>query len=59
MLYFSGIILVDPHITEGYPLWNGYGNLGSPPSMKNWDPTSSRRPDVPIFNDLISKIFKL
>lgn len=29
----SGVLLVDPTISYGYPLWSGYGNFHSPPSI--------------------------
>ncbi|KAH8649250.1 hypothetical protein BX600DRAFT_474821 [Xylariales sp. PMI_506] len=30
---WTGVVLVDPPLQEGYPLWNGYGSLETPPSM--------------------------
>jgi Mg2+ and Co2+ transporter CorA len=27
-------MLLDPTLTEGYPLWGGYGNFGIPPSLQ-------------------------
>ncbi|KAL9044712.1 MAG: hypothetical protein Q9214_002168 [Letrouitia sp. 1 TL-2023] len=30
---WTGILLLDPSLTEGHLLWNGYGNLDSPPSI--------------------------
>ncbi|KAI1840247.1 hypothetical protein JX266_013558 [Neoarthrinium moseri] len=32
---WTGVVLLDPHLPEGYPLWNGYGSLESPPSMSS------------------------
>jgi hypothetical protein len=31
--YTSGILLVDPTIVHGFPLWSGYGHFHSPPSI--------------------------
>ena len=30
---YIGILLLDPNVNEGYPLWNGYGSLETPPSI--------------------------
>ncbi|KAL9608813.1 MAG: hypothetical protein Q9167_006370 [Letrouitia subvulpina] len=41
---WTGILLLDPSLTEGHLLWNGYGNLDSPPSIyeqRQLMPTSS------------------
>jgi Mg2+ and Co2+ transporter CorA len=29
-----GVLLLDPAVTEGYPLWGGYGSFGCPPSLR-------------------------
>ncbi|KAA6414305.1 MAG: hypothetical protein FRX48_02668 [Lasallia pustulata] len=31
-----GVLLLDPTITEGFPLWGGYGNLHVPPGMNQY-----------------------
>ena len=33
-LTVKGVLLLDPTITEGFPLWGGYGNLRVPPGMR-------------------------
>ena len=33
-------MLLDPAITEGYPLWGGYGNLSPPPSLQEGEVTA-------------------
>ncbi|KAL8716229.1 MAG: hypothetical protein Q9220_000134 [cf. Caloplaca sp. 1 TL-2023] len=38
-----GIILVDPSITEGFPLWGGYNNFTPCPSMVDIIPSQPRR----------------
>ena len=30
----TGVMLVDPTMTEGYPLWGGYGDAKNPPSLE-------------------------
>ncbi|KAL8881215.1 MAG: hypothetical protein Q9198_001537 [Flavoplaca austrocitrina] len=32
---WTGVVMVDPPLFEGYPLWNGYGNLENPPSISS------------------------
>ena len=48
----TGILLVDPTITEGFPIWGGYRNLQDCPSMLA-DPVPSGPPRTSIFDDII------
>lgn len=47
-----GILLVDPTITEGFPLWGGYRNFQDCPSMLT-DPVPSGPPRTSTFDDII------
>lgn len=41
MLTHSAILLLDPTISEGDPLWYTYRNWETPPSLKTWSSTSN------------------
>jgi hypothetical protein len=53
-----GVLLVDPTIKEGYPLWGGYPNFEDCPSMNDTPqaPSVSPRPEISMFEDVISRI---
>jgi hypothetical protein len=38
LIHFIGIILVDPTVRDGFPLWYGYANWAIPPSLQNPSP---------------------
>ena len=48
---FIGILLLNPSITEGHLLWNGYGSLDSQPSIHE------KRQLVPTFSKSFSETF--
>ena len=48
----TGILLVDPTITVGFPLWGGYRNFQDCPSMLT-DPVPSGPPRTSTFDDII------
>ena len=50
-----GILLLDPSITEGHLLWNGYGSLDSPPSIHDKRQLTSN-PNASLFESFISKV---
>ncbi|KAK0383166.1 hypothetical protein NLU13_9079 [Sarocladium strictum] len=61
---WTGVILVDPQVTVGHPLWNGYGQLHSPPGLSDSkdldDGTSLLLPGIGSpFDTLISRIVSL
>ncbi|KAF1810841.1 hypothetical protein P152DRAFT_450828 [Eremomyces bilateralis CBS 781.70] len=55
---WTGIILVDPSLTEGYPLWKGYGRFDSPPRM-NEKSNGIILPNNPLFDNLMSSVTSL
>lgn len=52
----TGVILVDPHVGAGHPLWNGYGRLSSPPGLNDPEPDSRQLADMGLFEALTSTI---
>ncbi|UNI22289.1 hypothetical protein JDV02_008190 [Purpureocillium takamizusanense] len=53
---WTGVILVDPHVDAGHPLWNGYGRLSSPPGLDDPEPDSRHLADMGLFEGLTSTI---
>lgn len=51
--YILGIILVDPTVTEGFPLWYGYRNWSPIPSMYSKDTRPSGPPRTSLFDDTV------
>ena len=49
---YLGILLVDPTISEGFPIWGGYRNLVDCPSMAV-DPVPRGPPKTSTFEDVI------
>ncbi|ROV90795.1 hypothetical protein VMCG_09385 [Cytospora schulzeri] len=56
---WTGVILVDPCISEGNPLWNGYGSLEAPPKMSTFIPSIVRHPEMPLLESLLSCVSTL
>ncbi|GAB1318327.1 ADP-ribose 1''-phosphate phosphatase [Madurella fahalii] len=56
---WTGVLLVDPHISEGQPLWKGYGSLDSRPSKRDFNPSSHCTPDTPLLLSLLTTISNL
>ncbi|KAI1265120.1 hypothetical protein F5Y18DRAFT_58933 [Xylariaceae sp. FL1019] len=57
---WTGVVLVDPCISEGHALWNGYGRLDTPPKMMSTtDSLTFRQPEMPIFDAFLSCISTL
>ncbi|KAL7623739.1 hypothetical protein AAE478_005292 [Parahypoxylon ruwenzoriense] len=54
-----GVILVDPPVNAGHPLWNGYGSLEHPPSMADAELAYIRHSDIPVFDALLARISSL
>jgi Mg2+ and Co2+ transporter CorA len=52
IIRFPGILLVDPTIKEGYPLWHGYSNWALTPSLHDPNPPKGP-PRTTLFEDLI------
>jgi hypothetical protein len=51
-LLVLGVLLVDPTVKEGYPLWGGYRNLDSSPSIKT-EPPFKKPPRGSLLDDVI------
>ncbi|KAI1762612.1 hypothetical protein GGR53DRAFT_521552 [Hypoxylon sp. FL1150] len=54
-----GVILVDPYVGAGYPLWNGYGSLEHPPNMADSELAPTTEPDISAFDALVARISTL
>ncbi|KAL9094418.1 MAG: hypothetical protein Q9165_003268 [Trypethelium subeluteriae] len=48
-----GVLLVDPTVTEGYPLWAGYRNFSPTPGMEDKSSSSEGPPRTSIFDDVL------
>ena len=53
----TAILLVDPSVTEGYPLWGGHNDLGPSPSMADKPP--ERRKTESTFENVIYWLEKM
>lgn len=56
---WTGVVLVDPHVNAGHPLWNGYGRLSSPPGLNDPEPDSRHLADMGLFEGLTSTVLGL
>ncbi|KAF2237277.1 hypothetical protein EV356DRAFT_496865 [Viridothelium virens] len=48
-----GVLLVDPTVTEGYPLWSGYRNFDPTPGMEDKSSSFEGPPRTSIFDDVL------
>ncbi|KAI1335010.1 hypothetical protein F5Y15DRAFT_409325 [Xylariaceae sp. FL0016] len=56
---WKGVILVDPSLADGLPLWNGYGRLDSPPSMSHIDEATHPETSPALLHMLVSRVQSL
>ncbi|KAM3421811.1 hypothetical protein BST61_g2189 [Cercospora zeina] len=57
------VLLVDPTVTTGFPIWGGYRPFETTPTMKQWNSKAQAEPDAPprtsLFEDVVYWCCKL
>ncbi|EFX04211.1 hypothetical protein CMQ_1139 [Grosmannia clavigera kw1407] len=54
-----GIVLVDPCVSVGRPLWNGYGNMHHPPSMAESGSVEKRAQNLSTFDTVLARLLSI
>ncbi|KAG5762758.1 hypothetical protein H9Q72_009158 [Fusarium xylarioides] len=54
----TGIVLVDPTVREGFPLWHGYQNWAPIPGMREAALPPPGAPRISLFEDIVYWMFK-